>query len=155
MKKSIIRTLLPAIILMIGICAAMPQSASGAGLLKLWLEAQVEDGQESVWKIYLYGAESDGQGEMTCTFGNKKYEGTWTTSTTQGKTAYIFTFPETEAPQFTMHNGNTIRLDSSAIVMTGSYEGDFAVDTDMGQCVPFGTATGGVVRETFDCEILD
>lgn len=135
-----------------------PQRAEASGLVQLWLEAQIEDGQEYVWKFYLYGSESAGTGEMTCTYGTKKYEGTWTTSRTQnGKTAYVITFPETETPQFTIQNGNTVALHSSAIVMTGRDEGDFMVDTYMGQCMPFGSAeeNGQVAREKFYCEILD
>ncbi|MCM1291135.1 MAG: hypothetical protein NC201_02765 [Prevotella sp.] len=151
------KKIIPVILLIFGIFSLMTLKANACELLQLCLEAQIEDGNEAVWKFYLYGNINDNSGEMTCTYGSKKYEGTWTASTTpNNKTAYIFTFPETETPQFTIQNGTTIPIHSSAIVMSSRDDADFVIDINNGQCSPFGAAdNGNATRQTFYCEIYD
>lgn len=139
-------------------CSFFTFESQAAPMLKLWLEAQVEDGDEAVWKFYLYGTESAGSGEMTCTFGSRKYEGTWTTTSVSGRIAYRLAFEsEQYTPEFTMHNGNSMRLTSCAIEMTGNDEANFIVETMSGTVVRYGSAAsdGQVTRHVFDCELLD
>lgn len=137
-----------------GILNANAQSRAGR-MLKLWLEAEVEDGAETTWKFYLYGAENEGEGEMTCTYGSKKFEGNWQTATDGANTAYVLSFLSNETPVFNASDGNSVPLTSSAIVMTGQLEGDFVIYTLGGETVPFSNTDNGAVRQKYPCELLD
>lgn len=154
MKASIRRIFTVAMVLCAFMMAAPCAEAAGQSkMIKLWLEAEVEDGADTTWKFYLYGAESEGSGQMTCTYGSKKYEGNWQTSSDGSRTAYVLSFLSNETPVFNAHDGNAVALTSSAIVMTGDLEGDFVIYTLGGQAVPFGS--GGAARQVYSCELLD
>ncbi|MBO4966344.1 MAG: hypothetical protein J6C81_08835 [Muribaculaceae bacterium] len=159
MKKTFKNFTLLSLLAAIFICCAPEASAqSRAGqMLKLWLEAEVEDGADTTWKFYLYGSEMDGDGEMTCTYGSKKYEGNWEKNSENGKTVYILSFLSNETPTFNCKDGNAVPLTSSAIVMTGFLEGKFVIYTFGGQTIPFsqGYSYDGAARQVYPCELLD
>ena len=144
--------------MLVALVSMFSAAEAEAATLRLWLEAQVEDGQESIWKIYLYGHEDSGSGEMTCTYGAAKYEGEWRAQRgAGGAKEYVISIPENKAPQFIVDGDDKVRLISGAIISNGD-DAEFIIKTSGGldgPCVPYTTTGGEIYTHTFYCELID